>query len=118
MDRLHNQILLLFSIPIYAVIIPLEILISNFGGLKYYSLKETLVNIYLNALNTGLDILLRFLIGLNLLNFFYQYHVSIQWNEFAYWALLTKTATGALTAARPGILFILTLSENKHEFII
>ena len=88
MDRLHNQILLLFSIPIYAVIIPLEILISNFGGLKYYSLKETLVNIYLNALNTGLDILLRFLNGLNLLNFFYQYHVSIQWNVFAYWAVL------------------------------
>jgi sterol desaturase/sphingolipid hydroxylase (fatty acid hydroxylase superfamily) len=88
MDRIHNQILLLFSIPIYAVIIPLEILISNFVGLRYYTLKETLVNVYLNLLNTGLDIVLRLFIGLNLLNFFYQFHLNIQWNVYAYWVVL------------------------------
>ena len=88
MDEFYKQILLLFSIPIYAIIIPLEILLSNFRHRKFYSWKETLMNVYLNALNTGIDLLLRFLIGLTLLNFFYQYHFAINWNPIVYWIVL------------------------------
>ncbi len=88
MDQLYKQILLFFSIPIYAIIIPVEILLSNFNNRKFYSLKETLVNIYLNLLNSGIDLLLRLLLGLTVLNFFYQYHISIHWNPIAYWVLL------------------------------
>lgn len=88
MDQLYKQILVLFSIPIYAIVIPLEIILSNFHHRKFYSWKETLMNIYLNVLNSGIDILLRFLIGLSVLNFFYQYHVSIDWNPIIYWAVL------------------------------
>ena len=88
MSQLYKQILLLFSIPIYAIIIPLEILLSNFRHRKFYTVKETLVNIYLNLLNSGIDLLLRFLVGLSVLNFFYTYHFSIQWNPVVYWMVL------------------------------
>ncbi len=88
MDQLYKQILLLFSIPIYAIIIPLEIILSNFKHRKFYTWKETLINIYLNALNSGIDLLLRFFVGLVVLNFFYNYHFSITWNPIVYWVVL------------------------------
>jgi sterol desaturase/sphingolipid hydroxylase (fatty acid hydroxylase superfamily) len=88
MTELQKQILLLFSIPIYAVIIPLEILLSNFSNRKFYSFRETLVNIYLNLLNAGLDTLLRIFVGFALLNFFFRYHIAINWNPVAYWCVL------------------------------
>lgn len=88
MGELHQHILLLLSIPIYAFIIPLEILLSNFTHRKFYSWKETLVNIYLNLLNAGIDLLLRVFIGLSLLIFFFQYHLPIHWNPIIYWIIL------------------------------
>lgn len=88
MSELYQQILLLFSLPIYAIVIPAEILLSNFRHRKFYSWKETAVNIYLNALNTGIDLLLRFAIGLTVLIFFYHYHLPIHWNPILYWIIL------------------------------
>jgi sterol desaturase/sphingolipid hydroxylase (fatty acid hydroxylase superfamily) len=88
MDQLYKQILLLFSIPIYAIIIPLELLLSNFNNRKFYTWKETMVNIYLNLLNSGIDLILRLFIGFAVLNFFFQYHVSINWNPIVYWIVL------------------------------
>ncbi len=88
MDQLQKQILLLFSIPIYAIIIPLEILLSNFRKQKFYTFKETLVNIYLNLLNAGIDLVLRLFIAFTILNFLYQYHLSITWNPIVYWFVL------------------------------
>ena len=88
MDELHQQILLLFSIPIYAIIIPLEIVLSNFKRLHFYSWKETAMNEYLNLLNAGIDLALRFIIGLSVLTFFAHYHLHINWNPVAYWVVL------------------------------
>ena len=88
MDELHQQILLLFSIPIYAIIIPLEIVLSNFKRLHFYSWKETAMNVYLNLLNAGIDLALRFIIGLSVLTFFAHYHLHINWNPVAYWVVL------------------------------
>ena len=68
---LHDELMLLFNIPIYAIFIPLEIILSNFNHLKFYSIKETITNIYLNLLNAGIDFLLRILVSLTVLNFFY-----------------------------------------------
>ena len=86
-----NNILLLLSIPIYAIIIPLEIILSNFKHRKFYTWRETLMNLYLNAVNTGVDLALRVLIGLTVLNFFYRYHIVIEWNPIIYWILLLFT---------------------------
>lgn len=88
MEELHKQIVFWFSVPIYAIIIPLEILLSNFRRLHFYSWKETLVNIYLNLLNAGIDLLLRFFIAFALLSFFFQYHLDIHWHPVAYWLVL------------------------------
>ena len=88
MDKFHQQILLLFSIPIYAVIIPLEIFLSNFRKLHFYSWKETLMNIYLNLLNAGIDFILRFFIAYALLSYLYQYHLAIHWSPVVYWVVL------------------------------
>lgn len=88
MSDLQNQILILFSIPIYAVIIPLEILLSNFKHRNFYSWKETAVNIYLNLLNAGVDLLLRLVVAFALLSFVYQYHLPIHWHPIVYWIAL------------------------------
>ncbi|MBE2290436.1 MAG: sterol desaturase family protein [Chitinophagaceae bacterium] len=88
MNELQQRIFTLFSIPVYAVFIPLEIILSNFRNLGFYSLKESLVNIYLNLLNVGIDLLLRFLIGLSVLYFFYKYRIDLHLPPVMYWALL------------------------------
>lgn len=87
MTELQQQILLLFSIPIYAILIPLEIILSNYRHRKYYSWKETAMNVYLNLVNAGIDLLLRGF-ALAVLIFFFQYKLDIQWNPIAYWVLL------------------------------
>jgi len=87
MDQLHRHILLLFSIPIYAVLIPLEIILSNFHGWKFYSLKETVVNIYLNLTNAGVDLVLRG-VAFAVLLFFYKFHPVVNWHPVVYWGLL------------------------------
>ncbi len=86
--NLREQILLLFSIPIYAIIIPFEILFSNYTHRKVYSWKEVVINIYLNLLNSGVDFLMRLFIGFAILNYFYQFHLIPHFNPIAYWALL------------------------------
>ena len=86
--NLREQILILFSIPIYAIIIPFEILFSNFTHRKVYSWREVLVNIYLNILNSGVDFLMRLFIGFALLTYFYQFHIFNHYNPIAYWLLL------------------------------
>jgi len=88
MSEFQKQVLLLFSIPIYAVVIPLEILLSNFRRQHFYSLKETLVNIYLNVLNAGIDLVLRLLVAFTLLTFVYRYHLPIHWHPVVYWIVL------------------------------
>ncbi len=85
MDELYKDIVFWFSVPIYAIIIPLEILLSNFRHQKFYSWKETAINIYLNLLNAGIDTILRFFIAFTLLNFVYRYHLPISWNPVVYW---------------------------------
>lgn len=87
MDEFHKQLLVLFSIPIYAIFIPLEWILSNVQGRKYYTLKETLINIYLNAVNAGIDLLLRG-VALFVLIYFSQYAFTIDWNPVIYWIVL------------------------------
>lgn len=87
MDKFQEQICLLFSLPIYLFFIPLEILLSHFNHWKFYSVKETLVNIYLNLVNFGIDLALRGL-ALFVLLFFYTYHADIHWHPIVYWLCL------------------------------
>lgn len=86
-EDFRQQICFLFSLPIYLFFIPLEILLSHFNGWKLYSFKETLVNIYLNLVNFGVDLALRGL-ALFVLIFFSAYKLNIPWSPFWYWLVL------------------------------
>jgi sterol desaturase/sphingolipid hydroxylase (fatty acid hydroxylase superfamily) len=86
--KLDEHILQLYSIPLYTVLISIEVLLSNYQHRKFYSWRESLVNLYLNILNAGIDMALRLVFGLSLLFFVYQYHLPIHLNPIAYWILL------------------------------
>ncbi len=54
-----ESILVLISIPLYAIVIGLEILMSSYQNWRGYSLKDTLTNLYLMTVNSLLDVLTR-----------------------------------------------------------
>ena len=87
MNNFKEEALVKFSIPLYAVLIGLEMILSFFHDKHYYSKKGLLANIYLSSLNFGLDVLMR-TACLFMLGFFYQYHLYTIENVYAYWIVL------------------------------
>jgi sterol desaturase/sphingolipid hydroxylase (fatty acid hydroxylase superfamily) len=79
---------LVFSIPLYTILIGAEIIMSNWQHKKFYSLKETLQNIYLTLLNAGLDALLRWAFYISVLAWSYNHHFVKIENAFLYWFVL------------------------------
>ena len=80
--------MILFSIPLYVILIGAEILLSNWKDLKYYSLKSTLQNVYLTLLNAGIDLVLRALFYVGVLMWCYEHRFFTVENLFIYWFLL------------------------------
>jgi sterol desaturase/sphingolipid hydroxylase (fatty acid hydroxylase superfamily) len=88
MTMLNEQLLLLITTPLYIIVIGLEIVLSNIHLKNFYSLKETLINMYLCILNGGIDLLFR-AVYVVILIFIYQFHlVDLSFNPFIYWLLL------------------------------
>jgi sterol desaturase/sphingolipid hydroxylase (fatty acid hydroxylase superfamily) len=87
MNDYYTHIIHLLSIPIYGIIIPLEILLSHLHGLRLYSWRQTLLNVYLNLLNVGVDLLLRG-VALAVLVFCGQYAIQNTLPPVLYWLLL------------------------------
>ncbi len=90
MNEFREELLVLISIPIYTIVIGIEIIYSYLHHKKYYSTKGILANIYLTSLNLSLDILVRG-ICLGVLWFFYQYKVVIIdkiHTPILYWSML------------------------------
>ena len=85
---LKEQILFLVTTPIYIVVIGAEIILSNLHVKKYYTLKDTLMNVYLCIINGGIDLLFR-AVYLVILVAIYQFHF-ISWPSkgLLYWFLL------------------------------
>ncbi len=84
----HEQVLLMISTPIYAVVILTEIMLSHWQTKGYYTFKEILNNVYLTLLNAGFDLLCR---GFYLIPLLYCYHhqvMNFESNIFVYWVLL------------------------------
>ncbi|HEY2726249.1 MAG TPA: sterol desaturase family protein [Parafilimonas sp.] len=87
MDSLREQWLILISTPVYFIIIGLELLLSNISHRKAYTLKDSVTNLYLMLLNSGIDFAFR-LVYLVILQYFFL-HAVMQWqNAFAYWLIL------------------------------
>lgn len=79
---------LLISIPLYAILIGTEILLSNWTGKKFYFLKDTLQNVYLTLINAGLDLLLRWVFYVSVLMWSYQHSLFTIENVWLYWFTL------------------------------
>jgi sterol desaturase/sphingolipid hydroxylase (fatty acid hydroxylase superfamily) len=80
-------VLILFSTPVYVILIGTEILLSNYHPRKLYSWKDTAVNIYLMLLNSAIDLFFRS-IYLLILNYFYRHHWISFTNMITYWMML------------------------------
>ena len=59
MNEFREELLVLISIPIYTIVIGIELLYSYFKHKGFYSTKGILSNIYLTSLNLSLDVLVR-----------------------------------------------------------
>ncbi|HUZ60825.1 MAG TPA: sterol desaturase family protein [Hanamia sp.] len=85
---LKEQLLFLITTPIYIIVIGAEIILSNLHLKKYYTLKDTLMNVYLCMVNGGIDLLFR-AVYVVILVFFYHFHfISFSFNFALYWFLL------------------------------
>ena len=73
--------------PFYALIIGLEIILSNYQHRKVYTWKETITNFYLSFANAGIDLLIRGLY-LVILTYCYRLHFFTIENLILYWTAL------------------------------
>lgn len=88
MISLAEKYLLLFSVPLYTVVIVLEIIMSNWQVRKFYSIKETIMNVYMTLANMVVDFFFR---GMYLVLLFLAYEYKIMdapQNVFLYWVVL------------------------------
>lgn len=90
MNEFREELLIKLAIPVYALVIGIEILYSFWHHKKYYSTRGILENIFLSTLNFTLDVLVR-VICLSVLWYFYQFKI-IEINKdlypFLYWFVL------------------------------
>lgn len=85
---LKEQWIFLISTPIYILVILIEIIFSNVQLRKFYSVKETIFNVYLSILNGCIDVLFR-VIYVGVLLWFYEHRIIDTWhNALLYWCAL------------------------------
>jgi sterol desaturase/sphingolipid hydroxylase (fatty acid hydroxylase superfamily) len=86
---MDKAFLLLFGIsaPFYAVLIAVEMLISHFHGIRVYSFKGLLTNLWMNASNFLLDLLMRGVFFF-VITYFLRFHFMELHNPLVYWISL------------------------------
>lgn len=84
MEALREQLLILISTPIYVVVILLEIALSHFRRIPSYTWRDTVSNLYLMLLNTGIDLLFRGVYVVALAWFFGHHFFQFE-SPFWYW---------------------------------
>lgn len=88
MHSAREAIFILFSIPLYSVLIGAEMLLSHWQGKGFYSLRSTLHNLVFTLMNAGLDLLLRSLFYVTVLMWCYEHRWFSIENAYVYWILL------------------------------
>jgi sterol desaturase/sphingolipid hydroxylase (fatty acid hydroxylase superfamily) len=84
-----EKTLISITTPLYASVILFEIAGSHLQVKKYYSLKETLINLYLTFLNGSIDLLFRSIYLFIILQWFYNNKIaSFNSHAILYWLLL------------------------------
>lgn len=85
---IKEQLLILITAPLYVIVIAVEIILSNLHLKKYYSLKDTLMNVYLCILNGGIDLIFRAVYLVILVELYQLHFTSFSFNPLLYWFLL------------------------------
>lgn len=81
--------LIAITTPLYAIIIGVEALLSHLQVKKYYTVKETLMNVYFTVSNASIDLLFRGIYLFTILAWFYSIHIlDFSAHPFLYWTLL------------------------------
>lgn len=84
---IQDNPLVAISTPIYTVLITLEVFLSNYQHKAFYSLKDSLINLWLNIANASLGLLVKGSV-LAMLAGIYHYHIINLPNPIAYWFVL------------------------------
>jgi sterol desaturase/sphingolipid hydroxylase (fatty acid hydroxylase superfamily) len=84
MELFKDSVLLLIAAPAYLALIGAEIVVSCLHDRRYYTVRGTLTNAYLAAVNVGLDVAMR-ATWFAVLAWAYQYHVLQFGDPWAYW---------------------------------
>lgn len=79
--------LLAISTPIYVTLILAEVLLSNYQNKKYYRFKDSLINLYLNIVNSILGLLFK-ATALFILAYLFQFHIIQISPSWLYWVVL------------------------------
>ena len=87
--QLNEESLITIATPLYIIVIGSEILLSHLQLKKYYTVKDTLMNIYLSLLNAGIDLLFRAIYLFIILQWFYAHRITEpRTHPWVYWPLL------------------------------
>ncbi|MCO6460172.1 MAG: sterol desaturase family protein [Saprospiraceae bacterium] len=84
---MSSDIVLNALLILTAILVAVESIASVIQDRKFYTVKDTLYNFYLMALNTGLAFLMLG-ISIMVLDFFYDYSLPIHFNVYIYWIAL------------------------------
>lgn len=90
MDILRDSALILWSTPVYAVLILAELIFSNISHRPAYTVQNTLENVVLTVLNASVDLVMRGF-SLVVLTYFYDRHIVGVTDPVVYWLLLLVT---------------------------
>lgn len=83
MEALREQLLILISTPIYVFVIGLEVLLSNWRHTGSYTRRDTLSNLYLMLVNSGIDLAFRG-VYVVILGWFFLYR-GVDWGDGGFW---------------------------------
>lgn len=85
---MKEQLLILVTTPLYIIVIGIEMLLSHLHLKRYYTLKDTLMNVYLCSLNGGIDLMFR-TVYIGVLVWFFNMHIAdLSLKPALYWFLL------------------------------
>jgi sterol desaturase/sphingolipid hydroxylase (fatty acid hydroxylase superfamily) len=85
----NENTLLAVTTPVYAIVISIEILLSHFQVRNFYTVKETIINVYLTLLNAGIDVIFRSIYVFVILQWFFNHQLlNVQGSPVLYWLLL------------------------------
>jgi len=87
MELFKDSSLILFTSPVYLILIVTEVVVSYLHGRHYYSIKGTLTNVCLAAINVGLDLAMR-ATWFAVLTWVFQFHLVELPNAWVYWVAL------------------------------